>query len=175
LRSSVLRLSINVSTADAKASPETTQKEQAVVQATENDISAELRAKLRELAAAVAQHSYSPYSHFRVGAALLLSDRTIVTGCNVENASYRLTSCAEQAAIARAISQHGPAIRLRAVAVANLNDSASMPCGACRQTLAEFGDDDTLILYPAEHGAPAETTLGALLPDAFRGTFLDSK
>jgi len=132
-------------------------------------------AKLRELATAAAAHSYSPYSRFRVGAALLLTDGTIVTGCNVENCSYRLTSCAEQGAIARAVAELGPGIRLRAVAVANLNSAASMPCGACRQTLAEFGDDATLILYPGENGALEETTLGALLPHAFRLEFLETK
>lgn len=130
--------------------------------------------RLRELARTAAENSYSPYSHFRVGAALLLTDGSIVTGCNVENCSYRLTSCAEQAAIARAVSERGPGIRLRAVAVANLNNSASMPCGACRQTLSEFGDDDVLILYPGEHGDES-TTLGALLPHAFRMQFLDLK
>jgi cytidine deaminase len=123
-------------------------------------------------ATVAAQHSYSPYSRFRVGAALLLESGEIVTGCNVENCSYRLTSCAEQAAIARAVSKYGPHIRLRAVAVANLNAAASMPCGACRQTLAEFGGDDTLIFYPANNGAPATTTLGALLPNAFRPSSL---
>ena len=131
--------------------------------------------RLRELAQTAAANSYSPYSHFRVGAALLLTNGSIVTGCNVENCSYRLTSCAEQVAIARAVSEHGPNIRLRAVAVANLNDAASMPCGACRQTLSEFGDDDTLILYPGENGADQFTTLGALLPHAFRMQFLDRK
>ena len=109
-----------------------------------NPLSAAEQQRLRELARAAAANSYSPYSHFRVGAALLLTDGSIVTGCNVENCSYRLTSCAEQAAIARAVSERGPNIRLRAVAVANLNNSASMPCGACRQTLSEFGDDDVL-------------------------------
>ncbi|HEX5283011.1 MAG TPA: cytidine deaminase [Bryocella sp.] len=128
--------------------------------------------RLRELALAAAENSYSPYSHFRVGAAVLLTDGSIVTGCNVENCSYRLTSCAEQAAIARAVSERGPSIRLRAVAVANLNNSASMPCGACRQTLSEFGDDDVLILYPGEGSAEESTTLGALLPHAFRMQFL---
>ena len=108
------------------------------------------RSRLRELATVAAENSYSPYSRFRVGAALLLDDGFIVTGCNVENASYRLTSCAEQGAIARAVAERGPTLRLRAVAVANLNGAASMPCGACRQTLTEFGDDDTLILYPGE-------------------------
>jgi len=135
-------------------------------------ISTQQRAELRSLAEAAAQHSYSPYSHFRVGAALLLEDGSIVTGCNVENCSYRLTSCAEQGAIARAVAEHGPGIRLRAVAVANLNGAASMPCGACRQTLTEFGDDQTLILYPGENGAPEETTLGDLLPHAFRLEYL---
>lgn len=131
--------------------------------------------RLRELARSAAENSYSPYSHFRVGAALLLADGSIVTGCNVENCSYRLTSCAEQAAIARAVSERGPNIRLRAVAVANLNGAASMPCGACRQTLAEFGEDDALILYPGEGGADESTTLGTLLPHAFRRQFLEPK
>jgi cytidine deaminase len=126
---------------------------------------------LRALAFQAAANSYSPYSHFRVGAALLLETGETVTGCNVENASFRLTSCAEQAAIARAVTQLGPHIRLRAVAVANLNDAASMPCGACRQTLAEFGPDATLILYPGEGGEPLETTLGDLLPHAFRAEY----
>jgi cytidine deaminase len=140
-----------------------------------NSIPAALQLQLRELAAAAAAHSYSPYSRFRVGAALLLEDGAIITGCNVENCSYRLTSCAEQAAIARAVSERGPGIRLRAVAVANLNGAASMPCGACRQTLSEFGDDDVLILYPGEGGAPQSTTLGALLPHAFRMEYLDAR
>jgi cytidine deaminase len=130
---------------------------------------------LRKLATAAAEHSYSPYSHFRVGAALLLETGEIIAGCNVENCSYRLTSCAEQGAIARAVAEHGPHIRLRAVAVANLNNAASMPCGACRQTLTEFGTDQTLILYPGENGTPEETTLGQLLPHAFRLEFLDPK
>jgi cytidine deaminase len=135
------------------------------------NLSPEERKHLIALATAAAEHSYSPYSKFRVGAALLLTDGTIVTGCNVENCSYRLTSCAEQGAIARAVAEFGPKIRLKAVAVANLNGAVSMPCGACRQTLTEFGDDNVLLLYPGEHG-DEETTLGALLPHAFRLEFL---
>lgn len=142
---------------------------------TTNPLSVIEQQRLREFAQAAAANSYSPYSHFRVGAALLLEDGSVVTGCNVENCSYRLTSCAEQAAIARAVSEHGPGIRLRAVAVANLNGAPSMPCGACRQTLSEFGDDDVLVLYPGEDGANESTTLGALLPHAFRMQFLTSK
>jgi cytidine deaminase len=140
-----------------------------------NPLSIPEQMRLRELAQAAAANSYSPYSQFRVGAALLLTDGSIVSGCNVENCSYRLTSCAEQAAIARAVSERGPGIRLRAVAVANLNGAASMPCGACRQTLSEFGDDDVLILYPGKDGAEESTTLGALLPHAFRMQYLDPK
>ena len=142
--------------------------------AVKNSLSKEDQQRLREFAGAAAQNSYSPYSHFRVGAALLLTDGSVITGCNVENCSYRLTSCAEQAAIARAVSEHGPSIRLRAVAVANLNNAPSMPCGACRQTLSEFGDDDVLVLYPGENGDES-TTLGALLPHAFRMQFLEQK
>jgi cytidine deaminase len=139
------------------------------------NVTAAEREHLRALATAAAEHSYSPYSHFRVGAALLLADGTIITGCNVENCSYRLTSCAEQGAIARAVAEYGPKIRLRAVAVANLNSAASMPCGACRQTLTEFGDDATIILYPGEGGTLQETTLGELLPHAFRMEYLEPK
>ncbi len=143
--------------------------------ASTNPLSIAEQTRLRELAQAAAANSYSPYSHFRVGAALLLTDGSIVSGCNVENCSYRLTSCAEQAAIARAVSERGPSIRLRAVAIANLNGAASMPCGACRQTLSEFGDDDVLILYPGDGGTDESTTLGALLPHAFRMQYLDPK
>jgi cytidine deaminase len=135
-------------------------------------VSEEGKAKLRELAAKAAEHAYAPYSRYRVGAALLLEDGAVVTGCNVENCSYRLTSCAEQGAIARAVAERGPRIRVRAVAVENLNSTASMPCGACRQTLSEFGGDAMLVLYPGEGGAAMETTLGELLPHAFRGEFL---
>ncbi len=113
------------------------------------------------------------YSRFRVGAAILLEPGnnippdTIVTGTNVENASYRLTTCAEQAAIVAAVSRFGPAIRIRAVAIANLNSAACMPCGACRQTIAEFAAPETPIFYPAASGETVAATLAQLLPAAF--------
>ena len=125
-------------------------------------------ADLQQRAVAVAHHAYAPYSNFRVGAALLLTDGTIVTGCNVENASYRLTCCAEQTAIAAAVALRGPEIRIRAIAVANLNDTASQPCGACRQTIHEFSTPDTIVFFPAEGGTITETTMTDLLPAAFR-------
>ena len=126
-------------------------------------------ADLQQRAVDVAHHAYAPYSHFRVGAALLLDDEahTIVTGCNVENASYRLTVCAEQAAIATAVSLHGPNIRIRAIAVANLNNTASQPCGACRQTIHEFSTPDTVVFFSAQAGAIAQATIADLLPSAF--------
>jgi cytidine deaminase len=124
-------------------------------------------ADLQQRATEVAHHAYAPYSHFRVGAALLLADGNIVTGCNVENSSYRLTVCAEQAAIATAVSLHGPGIRIRAIAVANLNATASQPCGACRQTIHEFSAPDTIVFFPAEAGAIVQATIADLLPAAF--------
>jgi cytidine deaminase len=99
-----------------------------------------------------AQHSYSPYSKFRVGAALRLASGEVVTGTNVENASYGLTICAERSALVRAVAEYGPAIRITAVAVANLNGAASPPCGACRQMLAEFVLPDAPVAFPAEDG-----------------------
>jgi cytidine deaminase len=124
-------------------------------------------ADLQQRAVAVAHHAYAPYSSFRVGAAVLLNDGNIVTGCNVENASYRLTVCAEQSAIAAAVALHGPGIRIRAIAVANLNDTASQPCGACRQTIHEFSTPDTVVYFPAANGAIAHSTITELLPAAF--------
>lgn len=123
---------------------------------------------LRDRAAQSAQNSYSPYSRFRVGAALLLHSGETVTGANVENASYRLTTCAEQAAIASAIAQFGPEIRIRAIAIANLNGAACMPCGACRQTILEFADETVPVFYPSASGEMVATTIGDLLPAGFR-------
>jgi cytidine deaminase len=129
-------------------------------------------AALHQRATEAAHNSYSPYSHFRVGAAVLLhpdasQDGAIVAGTNVENASYRLTSCAEQAAIAAAVSQYGPTIRIRAVAVVNLNGAACMPCGACRQTILEFAAPETVVFYPSGMGETVRTTVGELLPAGF--------
>jgi cytidine deaminase len=108
--------------------------------------------KLLEVARKVAGNSYSPYSEFRVGAALRLTNGETVTGTNVENVSYGLTICAERAAVVRAISQFGPKIRIAAVAVANLNGKASPPCGACRQVLAEFIEPDAPVIFPVAEG-----------------------
>ncbi len=126
-------------------------------------------AELYALAKAAADRAYAPYSGFRVGAALLLADGATVTGCNVENSSYGLTICAERNAVFRAVAEHGAAIRIEAVAVANLNGAPSPPCGACRQVLSEFAAGDTPVIFPGENGlAPAAAALRDLLPHGFR-------
>jgi cytidine deaminase len=107
---------------------------------------------LLEMAKEAAEKSYSPYSAFKVGAALRLTNGNVVTGTNVENVSYGLTICAERAALVRAVSEFGPAIRIEAVAVVNLNGAASPPCGACRQMLAEFTEPDAPVVFPVADG-----------------------
>ena len=121
---------------------------------------------LLEFARQAALKSYSPYSGFRVGAALLLTSGDIVTGTNVENVSYGLTICAERSALVSAVAQFGPAIRIEAVAVANLNNAASPPCGACRQVLAEFILPEAPVIFPAADGART-MPFAEILPLAF--------
>jgi homotetrameric cytidine deaminase len=108
--------------------------------------------QLLEEARRVAEHAYAPYSGFRVGAALKLSNGEVVTGTNVENVSYGLTICAERSALVSAVSKFGPGVRVEAVAVANLNNAASPPCGACRQVLAEFVSEETPVIFPSAGG-----------------------
>ena len=123
--------------------------------------------ELEALAQAASARSYAPYSNFHVGAAIQLTSGEIVTGCNVENASYRLTTCAEQNAISAAVARFGPAIRIAAVAIANAATTACQPCGACRQTIAEFAPPHAIIIFPAAEGHAATCTLADLLPAAF--------
>jgi len=121
------------------------------------------QAQLVSAARAVRLRAHAPYSRFRVGAAVLDERGRIHVGCNVENASYGLTVCAERNAVAAAIA--AGAKRVRAVAVCTT--TGATPCGACRQVLAERGAAATAILLAGPTGAPRATTLGALLPDAF--------
>jgi len=116
------------------------------------------------VAAAIAarKNAYAPYSHFQVGAALLAEDGEIITGSNVENASYGLTICAERAAVFAASSR---GIR-RFLAIAIATDPGAAPCGACRQVLREFATD--LPIHLAEtNGRFRTTSLAALLPESF--------
>lgn len=107
--------------------------------------------------------AYAPYSHFSVGAALLCSDGTIVIGCNVENASYGLSMCAERTAVFSAVA--GGRRSFEAIAVAGPPGKATPPCGACRQVLVEFGT--ALRLSYTTPGGYETTTVGALLPATF--------
>jgi len=112
--------------------------------------------------------AYAPYSRFRVGAALLLADGRVVTGVNVENASYGLTVCAERNAVSAAVLAGMRPGDLRALAVAAEADGPVSPCGACRQVLAEFATPDTpVLLHNVRDGATVEHTVAELLPHAF--------
>lgn len=104
--------------------------------------------ELYEAAVKAAANSYSRYSRFRVGAALLAADGRIFTGCNVENASYSLTNCAERTAVFKAVSEG--VTEFKAIAIAGSGDGdftrPCAPCGACLQVLSEFCGDDTVIV-----------------------------
>lgn len=115
---------------------------------------------LRDKAIQVSAGAYAPYSRFRVGAAALVDDHRVVTGCNVENISYGLGLCAECAVVCALHSTGGG--RLVALACVDQRGSALMPCGRCRQVLLEHGGPELLIDHP---GGPRR--LGDLLPDAF--------
>src|SRR5690348_18389218 len=103
------------------------------------------RAMMLGMATAALQHAYAPYSRFRVGATVITDDGHLFTGCNVENASYGLTICAERAAIFNAVHQTQGKLVLRALAVVNGNQVPCSPCGACRQVIAEFGQNTVII------------------------------
>jgi cytidine deaminase len=110
--------------------------------------------------------AYAPYSQFRVGAALLTSKGKVFTGCNVENASYGLSNCAERAAIFSAIAQLGPGLNIRAIAVVNDQGVPCSPCGACRQVIYEFGPEATVYFQSAKGWKANHIT--ELLPEGFR-------
>ena len=113
------------------------------------------------------QHAYAPYSKFRVGAAVLTADGEVFTGCNVENASYGLTICAERSAIFTAVAQtKAKKLEIRAVAVVNGDELICSPCGACRQVIFEFGDKATVI-FKGQEGY-LEMPITQLLPESFR-------
>ena len=124
------------------------------------------RKELLRAAMAAREFSYSPFSHFRVGAALLTADGEVVTGCNIENSAYSPTLCAERCAIAKAISEGKRSFV--AIAVAGAEDAYTTPCGVCRQVLYEFCDESLVILCGGNDGHYLETTLGELLPKGFR-------
>ena len=124
--------------------------------------------RLCELAKEAMTHSYSPYSGYKVGAALLCKDGTVYTGCNIENAAYTPTICAERTAIFKAVYD-GQRV-FAAIAVCGGKDGVITgrfpPCGVCRQVMREFCSDDFKVYLVTPEGYQ-ETTLGQLLPESF--------
>lgn len=122
---------------------------------------------LKELEAAAksaSAHSYSPYSGFAVGAAVLTEDGRVYSGANVENASYGLSNCAERTAIFKAVADGARAIKL--VVVYTPTSEPATPCGACRQVIREFGPD-AVCVSTCDSERRFEATLRDLLPDSF--------
>ncbi len=107
--------------------------------------------------------SYSPYSKFRVGAALLCADGSVVTGTNVENRSFGLTICAERSALVSAVSQGKTQFVAIAIACPDAAYPVS-PCGACRQVLSEFADQDMPVVFGCRADTVVHSTMGALFP-----------
>ncbi len=126
-------------------------------------------AVLIEKARAARERAYAPYSNYRVGAALLGRSGAVYTGCNVENAVYPLGLCAERVAIAKAVSEG----EREFVALAVVTENGGAPCGACRQTLREFGEE-IVVLIADTTGAYRETTVADLLPDSFSAEDLEA-
>jgi cytidine deaminase len=109
--------------------------------------------------------AYTPYSKFQVGAAVLTKDQHVFQGCNIENASYGLANCAERTAIFKAVSEGQKEIAT--IVVVADTDGPVSPCGACRQVMAEFCDQDTKIILANLKGEKVETTINELLPGFF--------
>ena len=123
--------------------------------------------QLLEQAQQAYQKAYAPYSQFQVGAALLTEQGNIFTGCNVENVSYGLSICAERNAIAAAVvNEGGEKMQIRAIAIANNRQIPCSPCGACRQVIAEFAQENTLVIFLGQEGIEM-ATITELLPAGF--------
>jgi cytidine deaminase len=119
--------------------------------------------KLFDAALSAAPRAYAPYSRFRVGAAILLDDGSIVTGVNVENRSFGLTNCAERSALFAAVSAGN--MKFRAIAIATPDaDYPVSPCGACRQVLSEFMAPETPVIFGADFAGAVTSTVGELYP-----------
>ena len=127
--------------------------------------------KLMDCAIKARENAYSPYSHFAVGAALLCEDGTLFEGCNIENASYGLTNCAERTAIFKAVSEGH--VTFKALAVVADTEGTCAPCGACRQVVAEF--KIPIIIMGNLMGNVKIVTIEELLPFSFSESELIGK
>jgi len=130
------------------------------------DIPNSVRERLLRAARKAMKSSYAPYSKFHVGAAILTSRGDVFLGCNVENASYGMTNCAERTAIFAAVAEKGPKLEVVAVAVTNDHGVPCSPCGACRQVIYEFGPDATVFFQGKKGWTSSHIT--ELLPEGFR-------
>ena len=125
------------------------------------------RQTLLDAARQALQRAHAPDSNFHVGAAVLTEQGEVFTGCNVENASYGLTNCAERSAIFTAVQQtSGKKLAIRAVAVVNGNELPCSPCGACRQVIAEFGPN-AIVIFKGQKDYLL-MSIQDLLPESFR-------
>lgn len=127
---------------------------------------------LLENARTAMERAYAPYSGFAVGAAVITDTGNIYAGCNIENASYGLTNCAERTAVFHMVMAGDHTVKGVAVIADTLR--AVSPCGACRQVLAEFGSGAAPVFMANLHGDIRRTTLGELLPYAFSGEDMDA-
>src|SRR6476646_9037570 len=127
---------------------------------------AQQKEQMLSAARAAFRNAHAPYSKFRVGSTILTESGAQYSGCNVENASYGLTICAERNAIFAAVAAEGSSMRIKAVAVATEQDGPCAPCGACRQVIFEFGPD-ALILFRGQSGTE-QMAITKLLPEGFR-------
>jgi len=123
--------------------------------------------RLKGAAVQAAGHSHSPYSHFRVGAAVLHESGTIYRGCNVENASFGLTQCAERSALTAAISDGASPGSLTALLIYTPGETAHPPCGACRQVMYELMAPDSLVVSCCDGGERRAWSRSEYLPDPF--------
>ncbi len=123
----------------------------------------EMREKLVRLASEARRNAYAVYSNYQVGAALLTKSGRIFTGCNVENAAYPDSMCAERVAVFKAVSEG----EREFAAIAVVTSNGGTPCGSCRQVLAEFGLDIQVIIADADGKVRQECSLSELLPGAF--------
>lgn len=123
-------------------------------------------------ATAMLDMAYVPYSHFPVGAALECDDGTVYTGCNIENAGYTPTNCAERTAVFKAVSEGH--LKFTRIAVAARTERFTAPCGVCRQVLAEFNPELTMeVILVNQAGKTLELTLKDLLPYSFDSSYLE--
>lgn len=124
----------------------------------------ELRTRLILEAREARERAYAPYSNYRVGAALVTASGKFFTGCNIESAAYPTSMCAERVAVFKAVSEGEQDF----VALAVVTGNGVMPCGACRQVMAEFGMDTVVLIADAGGNLKQEARLAQLLPGAFR-------